>query len=242
MSEHSFDIDIAKEYGIEEAILLKNINYWIEKNEANGKNFYDGYYWTYNSIKAFKELFPYMSEKKIRNTLNKLIENGLIITGCYNSDVRDRTLWYAITEKGKSILPKSNLHFPKTANDNNIVYNTNNSNTNINNTNINTNNKEYIKEKDERHKYGEYGRILLTDAEYQKMCEEYDKEFVDDAINKLDEYVESINNKNNYKNFYVVLRKAITGKWCNIDYEAFKKKKETTNIDRWLNEGILGDE
>ena len=30
--EHSFDINIAKEYGITEAILLKNIYFWVKKN------------------------------------------------------------------------------------------------------------------------------------------------------------------------------------------------------------------
>lgn len=29
--EHSFDIKIAKEYGIEEAIILKNIYFWVQK-------------------------------------------------------------------------------------------------------------------------------------------------------------------------------------------------------------------
>ena len=237
MSEHSFDKDIAKEYGIEEAILLKNIDYWVEKNEANGKNFYDGCYWTYNSIKAFKEMFPYMSEKKIRNALNKLVENDLIITGCYNSDIRDRTLWYAITEKGKSILPKSNLHFPKRANDivNNNIYS--NNNTNINNTNIIPNsNKENNISKDifkespmktnEKHKYGEYGRVLLTDEQYQKLLKEYDKTFIDDVIEKVDAYVESNNNKNHYSNFYAVIKNAIKGGWFGIK-EPIKKGYDT---------------
>ena len=42
--QHSFDIDIAKEYGILEAILLNNMQFWIEKNKANGINYYDGNY------------------------------------------------------------------------------------------------------------------------------------------------------------------------------------------------------
>lgn len=100
---HSFDIDIAKIYGVNAAILLKHIGHWIEKNKANDKHFYDGNYWTYNSVKAFKELFPYMSEKVIRTTLKKLEDNGIIVTGNYNKVAYDRTTWYALTEKGKSI-------------------------------------------------------------------------------------------------------------------------------------------
>lgn len=111
--EHSFDTEIATEYGIECAILLKNIYFWIEKNRANEKHFHDGNYWTYNSIKAFTELFPYISEKKARNALKKLENNGLIITGNYNKLSYDRTTWYAVTDKGKSLLLKRQIHLPK---------------------------------------------------------------------------------------------------------------------------------
>lgn len=102
--EHSFDVDIAKKYGIHCAVLLKNIYFWIEKNRANGTNFYDGYYWTYNSKKAFAELFPYMTSRQVDYALKKLIDEKIIVTGNYNKLAYDRTLWYAITKKGYSIL------------------------------------------------------------------------------------------------------------------------------------------
>lgn len=107
MSIHQFDTDIAKEYGIESAILIGNIYFWIEKNKANEKHFYDGTFWTYNSIKAFNELFPYISESTIRRSLKSLEEKGLIKTGNYNKAGYDRTTWYSITEKGFCILNKS---------------------------------------------------------------------------------------------------------------------------------------
>lgn len=101
--KHIFDVDIATEYGINAAILFENICYWIKQNEANETNFFDGDYWTYNSKKAFAELFPYMSERQVRTALDKLIENNLIKTGNYNKLTYDRTLWYALTQKGKCI-------------------------------------------------------------------------------------------------------------------------------------------
>lgn len=102
--EHSFDIDIAKQYGIPAAVILKHLHFWIEKNRANESNFFDGYYWTYNSKKAFAELFPYMSPRQIDYAMQKLIDDGLVITGNYNKVAYDRTLWYAITKAGYSIL------------------------------------------------------------------------------------------------------------------------------------------
>lgn len=102
--KHIFDVDIAKKYGVNAAILLENIGYWIKQNEANETNFFDGTYWTFNSRRAYKELFPYMSERQINTAFQKLIDDGLIITGNYNKLAYDRTLWYALTQKGKCIL------------------------------------------------------------------------------------------------------------------------------------------
>lgn len=116
MPVHSFNTEIAEEYGINAAILFYHIVFWIEKNEANETNFHDGHYWTYNSIKAFKTLFPYMGDKQIRNALKKLTDEELLISGNYNKSPYDRTIWYALTEKGKSILPKGQMDFAKKAN------------------------------------------------------------------------------------------------------------------------------
>ena len=101
---HTFNVEVATKYGVHAAVLLENIGFWIAKNEANGVNYHDGYYWTYNSRKAFSELFPYMTKRQVDTAMQKLIDGGLIITGNYNALAYDRTLWYALTKKGKSIL------------------------------------------------------------------------------------------------------------------------------------------
>lgn len=130
---HSFDVNIAKKYGIEEAILLQHIYFWIEKNKANEKHFYNGTYWTYSTKKALAVLFPYLTPRKIDYALNNLIENGLIITGYFNEKPTDRTLWYALTKMGYCILQNCEMENTKLENDNNIY---NNTNTNVENTNI----------------------------------------------------------------------------------------------------------
>lgn len=80
----------------------------------------------------------------------------------------------------------------------------------LNTKELNNNNNIYTK-----HKYGIYGRIKLTDKEYNRLVEDYGKEYIDKQINLLDEYVESNNNKNKYSNFNLVLRKSIREKWFN---------------------------
>lgn len=117
--KHILDVDIAKIYGVNAAILLENIGYWIKQNEANETNFFDGTYWTFNSRRAYRELFPYMSERQLNTAFQKLIDDGLIITGNYNKLAYDRTLWYALTRKGKCILHFDIMDNDKMSNGNN---------------------------------------------------------------------------------------------------------------------------
>lgn len=116
--EHHFNCEIAQKYGIAEAIILNHFEYWIAKNKANECNFFEGDYWTYNSVRAFKEIFPYLTEKKISFALSKLKNEGIIKTGNFNENKHDRTLWYAITEKGFSILQNGGMEKPKKENRN----------------------------------------------------------------------------------------------------------------------------
>ena len=111
--EHSFNIEVAKKLGIAPAVILNNLYFWIEKNKANDKHFYDGYYWTYNSRKAYCVQFPYFTERQIEYALRKLIDGGYVITGNYNKVSYDRTLWYAITKEGYSILQNCEMESTK---------------------------------------------------------------------------------------------------------------------------------
>lgn len=113
---HSFSVEVAKEYGIHAAILLENLHFWCAKNRANGESMHEGLYWTYNSVSAFKELFPYMTSGQISRNLAKLEENGLIVTGNFNKSAYDRTKWYAVTDLGNSFFGNQNVHFAKMEN------------------------------------------------------------------------------------------------------------------------------
>lgn len=102
--EHSFNIDLASLYGVEEAVIIQNMFFWIRHNVANRKNYYDNRYWTYNTIEALTELFPYMNESKIYRCMKKLSEVGFILKGNYNDKPFDRTCWYAFSDKAISYL------------------------------------------------------------------------------------------------------------------------------------------
>ena len=109
----TFSTKDAKQYGVDGAIMLHHIRYWVAKNEANETNFHEGQYWTYNSTTAFAQLFPFWSARKIGRILSKLEDDGAIISGNFNGKRYDRTKWFtlvnAITENGM-------LHLTKTVN------------------------------------------------------------------------------------------------------------------------------
>jgi hypothetical protein len=111
---HYFNTEVAKQYGVNCAIILENIIFWTKKNYANKSNVHDGYVWIYNSINAWKQLFYYLGESQIKTALNKLEDSGIIKSGNYNDHKYDRTKWYAIIDR--SILQNNNIHLAILAN------------------------------------------------------------------------------------------------------------------------------
>jgi hypothetical protein len=126
MKTHIFDVEDAKKYGVECAVILYNLRFWLDKNRANKTNIKKGRVWTYNSTSAFTELFPYLTTKQIYSRLKKLEDAGVIETGNFNENQWDRTKWYTVcesryyvTEKpisqnGKTHIPDQELPFDQT--------------------------------------------------------------------------------------------------------------------------------
>lgn len=98
--EHHFNVLVAQQLGIEEAIIVHHFYYWIAKNAANDRHMHEGLYWTYNTKKAYAALFPYMNETKISRVIKHLDEQGLLAKGNYNENPWDKTNWYAFTYDG----------------------------------------------------------------------------------------------------------------------------------------------
>jgi hypothetical protein len=96
---HTFSVEHAVKYGIEEAILIGNFQFWLAKNRADKRNQYDGRTWTYNSAIAFSELIPYFSTDKVDRTIKSLVKQGIILVGNYNEKPSDRTRWFAFVNE-----------------------------------------------------------------------------------------------------------------------------------------------
>ena len=97
----TYETRIAEEVGLIEAILYQSILMWVEHNRANGKNYIKDKYWTYNSINAWKELYPYMTEYAIKTALKNLKEKGYIDyeQGLNKNNKWDKTTYYTIIER-----------------------------------------------------------------------------------------------------------------------------------------------
>jgi hypothetical protein len=104
--QHSFDIQVAAKYGVDIAIFLHNLSFWIAHNKANKKNYHQGRYWTYNTLEAFTEIFPYWSKSQIQRLIIKIINHGLIIKSSkFNDNPYDHTPWYSLTDLGLQVSP-----------------------------------------------------------------------------------------------------------------------------------------
>lgn len=116
---------VARRFGLEEAALLDSMVFWWRTNKANNRNFRDGRWWTFNSVKALAEIFPWWSEKQVRRILANCVEQGALIEGAYNTEPRDRTKWYSPgdellalygeAETGNCICPNGQMDLPERA-------------------------------------------------------------------------------------------------------------------------------
>lgn len=115
MQSHVFDIDVAKEFGVNESILIRHFQFWLSKNRASGQHYHHNRTWSYASVRGMAELFPYWSKDVIRRLLESLVRTGVMITGNYNQTTYDRTLWYAFNDENrflgtaKSIWPNTQI-------------------------------------------------------------------------------------------------------------------------------------
>ncbi len=83
---------LAVEIGLNEAIILQQIHYWLNQS----KHFYDGKKWIYNTYEDWNEQFPFWSVMTIRRTITSLEKQNLIISANYNKAGFDKTRWYSI--------------------------------------------------------------------------------------------------------------------------------------------------
>lgn len=100
ISEETGELKKPDKTGLNKAIFLNQLNYWIELNEQAGINFKDGYYWSYSSYPRMIERdFPYWSVDTLKRAVTSLEKYGIVISANYNSMKMDKKKWYRIDYK-----------------------------------------------------------------------------------------------------------------------------------------------
>lgn len=83
--------------GLNKAIVINQLNYWNNKNENKNRNYFDGYFWSYNSYEGWaKTNFPFWSPATVKRIFTSLENDGIIVS-CKNNRLKiDNTKWYRI--------------------------------------------------------------------------------------------------------------------------------------------------
>ncbi len=121
---HTFDMNLAAELkSVELALLCHHFEYWVSYNSRMKRNFHDGKFWTYQSLKEICEHFPYWSRKQVERLMEKMFIKGILEKGNFNKTKFDRTVWYTFSDKwyekiGKSISRNREMEIPKSGNGN----------------------------------------------------------------------------------------------------------------------------
>lgn len=110
---HSFSVEFADHYGIECALVIHHLQYWIEHNQALGRNFIEGRTWMYQTQKEIAAHFTYMSEDSVYRILKKLEDHEVIIKGNFNKSKFDKTTWYAFKNEEIFTKPRNRKIGPK---------------------------------------------------------------------------------------------------------------------------------
>ncbi|MED3747587.1 DnaD domain protein [Geobacillus stearothermophilus] len=100
---------LAKEIGLNEAIILQQLHYWLQ--ESNNER--DGHRWVYNTYEDWQKQFPFWSIRTIRRTIKNLENKGIVISDYLNSMKIDKTKWYRIDyERLEEIVSEENDMWP----------------------------------------------------------------------------------------------------------------------------------
>lgn len=83
---------LARELGLNEAIMLQQMHYWLIKSSHE----FEGVKWFYKTLEDWQTEFPFWSAMTIRRTLTNLEKQKVIRIGNFNKKKFDKTKWYTI--------------------------------------------------------------------------------------------------------------------------------------------------
>jgi uncharacterized phage protein (TIGR02220 family) len=99
---------LAVKIGLNEAVVLQQIHYWlgISKHQIKGKT------WVYNTYEEWKKQLPFWSVSTIKRTILSLEVKGLLLSDNFNQMKMDKTKWYSIDYDNLQELEDSAIERP----------------------------------------------------------------------------------------------------------------------------------
>ena len=99
---------LATAIGLDKAIVLQQLRYWLNGNSAHTR---DGHKWIYNTYEQWQlDNFPFWTTQKIGGLFRELEKDGLIISCKFSRGKWDHTKWYRISETKVIKLPDIRLY------------------------------------------------------------------------------------------------------------------------------------
>ena len=93
----AINTELATNIGLEQAIVLSTIRTWHNFNLHNPSYVRGEYVWCLTSKKHLRETLPFLSDRMIQTSIEKLSEQGLI-TKCEKDGSKD--FWLSLTKNG----------------------------------------------------------------------------------------------------------------------------------------------
>jgi len=95
---YTFIGEHAEKYGVNSAVILHTIIFFVLSNRKSKTNYISGKYWVFNSSNKWQYFFPFLSKHQIYRCFKELVAAGAIIEGSYNKKGYDKTLWHTLSD------------------------------------------------------------------------------------------------------------------------------------------------
>lgn len=86
--------ELATRIGLNEAIVLQQVNYWINDKEQG--IIHSGRRWVFNSYESWVKQFPFWSADTVKRAFTSLVKQGCLDVEQLNKSQHDRTNYYTI--------------------------------------------------------------------------------------------------------------------------------------------------
>lgn len=90
--------------GLNEALFIQQLHYWMRFNLKAGRGTYQGRVWVYNTLGQWQEQFPFWSRNTLRRTIDKCVKMSIVDKALLSHDPRDRTLSYSLNYERLELL------------------------------------------------------------------------------------------------------------------------------------------